>query len=619
MDAALAVPAALAGPGKGRTARVAGCGLLALALASVAIAAAVAASSAAGHPALVALGRAVIVGVPIGVGLYSWYARPDPRFGVALAVTGGACALTALAESHDQTLYTIGRAAGWLVEVFIVYLILCFPTGRLASRTDRILAAAIGLVVLGLFVPRLLLAEFFETPSPYTTCVHGCPDNALFILRAEPSFVGEIMRPAGALAVCLVMAAVILRLRHRLTRATPLTRRVLIPVLAVGVARLVLLAVGITARSLDPTLPALRVVAWLLALAVPAMALAFLFGLVTWQVFGGRALQRLASSLGAIPDAMALRKVLGETWGDPTLRIAFPAPGATGAWLDIQGRPLGMPPAGGGRVVTNVHRGGLVIARIIHDEALSADPALLHAGVAIAGIALDNQRLVVQFEAAMREVRQSRARIAASAAQERRRIERDLHDGAQQRLVALRIELALAEDLVRRDLERGVAQLHELGQSVEDALEDLRSLGHGIYPSLLADRGLIDALRSVATHSTVPIEFDVRGVRRYPPELEGAVYFSVLEALQNVLKHAQGAHRIVLSLDGRAQTVLHFSIDDDGAGAHAGTVAPGAGITNMHDRLAAIGGEITVTSTPRVGTVVRGRVPTPARGPQPGR
>jgi signal transduction histidine kinase len=209
----------------------------------------------------------------------------------------------------------------------------------------------------------------------------------------------------------------------------------------------------------------------------------------------------------------------------------------------------------------------------------------------------------------------SRARIAASSERERRRIERDLHDGAQQRLVALRIELELAEELVLRDPELGARRLRRLERELDEALEELRALAHGVYPPLLADHGLPRALRAATERCAVPVQLEVRGVGRYAPAVEGAVYFCVLEALQNVLKHARGVRRVAVALDGRLPGELRLSVRDDGAGFAAGGADGadgGAGVTNMRDRLAALGGDVEVASAPGVGTSVRGWVPSEA-------
>ncbi len=221
-------------------------------------------------------------------------------------------------------------------------------------------------------------------------------------------------------------------------------------------------------------------------------------------------------------------------------------------------------------------------------------------------------RRMADAEAAMRELHASRARIAAGAERERRRIERDLHDGAQQRLVALRIELELTGELVRRDPERGASRLHELEHEVDEALEELRALAHGVYPPLLADRGLAEALRAVTDRFAVHAQLVARAVGRYSPEVESAVYFCVLEALQNVLKHARGARLVEVRLDGAAPGLLRLCVRDDGAGADGGVLRPGVGVTNMRDRLATLGGELQLSSTPGVGTLVSGWLPTGA-------
>ena len=577
-------------------------------LAAVAVAATVAGSGAVEQPALVALARALMVGAPIAVGLYAWRHGPDERFGRLLIAAGAGWFVTTLAESGDELLYTVGRTAGWLVEVLLVYLILCFPTGKLRERTDRLLVGAMAAVVAAFFLPRLVLAKDFEVPSPFTSCTRDCPANGLFALDSEPALVDAILRPVGVVLVFAVMVAVVLRLWQRIRGATPWTRRMLTPVLAIAMAGAGALAVAIVARHVDPTAWPVEVAAWLLALAVPAIALTFLAGLLRWRLFAERALRRLAEWVRGLPDAVTLRRAFAEAFDDPTVEIVFPASSPDGRWMDCWGHPAGLPGPGTGRSVSEVRNRGSVVAAIVHDEGLGARPELVQAGVSMAGVVLDNQRLAAEAQASLLELKRSRARIAAGAAQERRRIERDLHDGAQQRLVALRIELGLAEDLVRSDPERGVARLRELERGLDDALEELRALAHGVYPPLLADRGLVEALRAAAARSIIPVELAAHGVGRFRPEVESAVYFCILEALQNALKHARGARRVVVRVDSGPRDQLQFSVRDDGAGTPS--LRAGAGITNMRDRLAAVGGDVEVASTPRVGTVVRGSVPT---------
>jgi signal transduction histidine kinase len=419
------------------------------------------------------------------------------------------------------------------------------------------------------------------------------------------------MRPFGAVLVFAVMTGVVLRIYLRMHRSTSLTRRMLAPVVTVAVARAAALGIAIMGREFEPDAWPIQLAAWLLALAIPAVAIAFLVGLLRWRLFAESALRRVAECLRALPDALTLRRAFAEAFDDPTIRIVFPG-GASDRWMDPWGRPTEVPGLGTGRAVSEVRRHGTVVAAIVHDEGLLERPELLEAGASMAAVVLENQRLAAEAELAMRELQLSRARIAAGAEHERRRIERDLHDGAQQRLVALRIELELAEEIVRQDPERGIERLRELEHEVEEALDELRALAHGVYPSALADRGLEAALRDAATRSKIRIDVVSHDVGRFSTEVEGAVYFCVLEAIQNAHKHAAGARRIVVTLDGSAGDRLRFSVRDDGRGVTV--IDAGAGITNMHDRLAAIGGNVDVASRLGVGTVVRGEAP--VRRPQ---
>jgi signal transduction histidine kinase len=581
-------------------------------LTATATAALIAASgSYSAHPELVAMARALIVGLPLAVGLYAWSRRTCERFAVLLMVTGAALFVTALAESDDQLIYTVGRTAGWLVEVLLVYLLLSFPEGRLPERLDATLVRAMGAVVVVAFLPRLVLADDFQIPSPYTSCTEDCPPNALFLLDAQPAFVDAVLKPAGALLVVAVMVAVLLRLRDRMQDATPLARRLLVPVVVVGVARVALLALGFVLREADPSAVYVAFVSWSLALAVPAVSLAFLFTAFRWRLFAADALERFVERATAAPDVRALRRSVAEAFGDPMLEIAVPDVSAPGGWRDSAGRGVGSPTAGPDQMVSEVRRRGEVVAAIVHDRALATDPRLVEAATAMAAVVLDNTRLADEASTATREVHRSRARIAATAERERRRIERDLHDGAQQRLVALRIELELAEELVRRDPARGADRLHDLEQQVDEALDELRALAHGVYPPVLADQGLPEALLVATRGSPIRVHVEVDEVGRYTPEVESAVYFCLTEALQNVLKHAEGARRVTVRLDGGARDGLRFSVRDDGAGLETAIVA-GAGITNMRDRLASVGGEVELSSARGVGTTVRGWVPSPA-------
>lgn len=582
------------------------------ALIAAGTAAAIAAAASPAHPELVAAVRAVIVGVPIAVGLYAWEHRISERFGLLLVAVGGVCLISTLAESSDPTLYAIGRTAGWVLEALLVYVVLSYPSGRLVSSPDRVIAAVMALTVAVLYLPRLWLAEDFDVPSPFTSCVAGCPPNSTFLLGQEPGFVDTVMRPAGALCVFAVGIAVLWRLRDRRRQATPLARQMFTLVLVVGAARELAVGVGLTARLAHSTGWTLEVAAWCIALAIPALALAFLLGIVRWRLFASTALQRLADCMRSAPDARALRQGLADAFGDPSIEVAFPVGGSNDRWVSPSGAPVSLPTGDARHAISEVREQDAIVAAIVHDPALLMTPGLLDAGLAMAAVALENQRLTAEARAATREVERSRTRLAAAADGERRRIERDLHDGAQQRLVALRIELALAEDVIRQDPERGIDRLHELETEVDEALDELRSLAHGIYPPLLIDGGLDEALTAAAARCPVPAHVEARDIGRYPSAIEGAVYFSVVEALQNVAKHAHGAQRVTVRIEGWPDG-LRFDVTDDGPGM-PDVPTVGAGLTNLHDRMAAVDGTLGITSNPGGGVTVRGEIPLPHRG-----
>jgi signal transduction histidine kinase len=563
--------------------------------------------TASSSPGLVAAGRALMVGLPIGVGLYAWYRRPRERFGPLLVAVGFGWWLTTLAESGDEVLYSVGRVAAWVLEVGLVYLVLAFPSGRLPGRVDRALVAAMAALLVVLWLPTALLAESYPVPSPWASCGVDCPANAFFVLDEEPGFVDSVFRPLRETLTVLVYAAVALRLGQRVRRATLLMRRTLSPVLVVAIARLGLLVVFAVARSADPDSATTDAVLWLIALAVPALAVAFLVGLLWWRLFVAEALHMLAMRLRASPGPDELRDALAEAFHDPSVQLAYPAPGDAGGWVDAEGHAVGLPAALEGRCVTEVRDEDRLLAAILHDPALSEQRDLIDGAGSYATMTLQNHALAAKVRASLLELHDSRARVLAGADEERQRIERNLHDGAQQRLVALRIKLELTEDVVRQDPRRGIERLHALGAEVTEALEEIRSLARGVYPSRLAERGLTDALRAAALHAPIATTILPDGVGRYSQEIESAVYFCVLEALQNASKHAAGATRITVSLSEDEN--LGFEVRDDGAGFDPGAGSGGAGIANIRDRIAAVGGALEIRSAPRQGTIVSGSIP----------
>jgi signal transduction histidine kinase len=556
---------------------------------------------------LEALARVLTVAAPIAVGLYALTLPPFARFGRLLILGGVGWFLASLSNSDQATLYSIGRIFGWAVEVMIIYLLLAFPTGRLEGRVDRALVWAGVVLLLILYLPTALLVELYPVPVQWTACESGCPENALMVTGSEPGFIEDVVRPLREILTIALFAAVALRLAARIRDAPRLRRRTFAPVLAVASFRCAAFGGILLGRRVAPESEVVEVSVWLLASTVPLTAIAFLLGLGRWWLFIAGSTQRLAARLRGHPSPEELRTALAEVFEDPSLEIVYWLDDGENGWADAGGRPVEQPSVASGRCLTEVLDGTDRVAGIIHDAALGDDRAFIDTATSFALMTLDNHRLSAQTSSLLREVRESRARIQAAADEERRRIERDLHDGAQQRLVALRIKLELAAERTGGGEGDGAAALRGLGGDVEEALDEIRSLARGIYPSPLADRGLVEGLRAAALRNPLPTTVLAAGVQRYSREIESAAYFCCLEALQNAAKHAQGASAAVIDLYDNGS--LRLEVRDDGAGFDPGEVAAGVGFTNMRDRLAAVGGELGITSSPGRGTRVTARIP----------
>jgi signal transduction histidine kinase len=556
------------------------------------------------HQVSLAERQALIVATPIAVGLYAWREGTHARFGRLLVLAGAAWFFAALSSSSNDVLYSIGRVSGWTVEVGLIYLILTFPSGRLTTRMDRWLVAAVGAVVAVLFLPSALITESYPAPSQFSTCVSDCPENAFMLLGSEPGWVDGLIVPLRELLASLVLLAVVVRLGDRIRGATRLMRRTLTPVLFFAMLRTLSIAVGFGLRRAGVDDSVLAVSTAVTELCLPAMCIGFFAGLLRWRIYTADCLVALAHGLRRRSGPGQRRDLIAATLTDPTVELASWRPG--GGWVDAEGKPMSLPPASAERLATVIFDDDEPVAALVHDAALREQRSFVEAVGAYAFVWDDNRRLAARVESSLTELRESRARILAAADEERRRIERDLHDGGQQRLVALRIRLELAEEMMRQDPARAGGMLHRLGDDVDAALDELRSLAAGVYPSLLAARGLPDAIRTAALQSPLPTKVEVDGADRYPSEIETAAYFCCVEALQNVAKHAPAANTVVIALSRNGD--LRFEVRDDGPGFSVDEAA-GSGLVNMRDRIAAVGGQLEIRSSPGAGTAVVGSIP----------
>jgi signal transduction histidine kinase len=295
----------------------------------------------------------------------------------------------------------------------------------------------------------------------------------------------------------------------------------------------------------------------------------------------------------------AVQNALREAVGDPTLTLALWTPERAG-YLDVHGSPIDLPRAREEhRAITPVTRDGSRVAALIYDSALDTDAEIVAGLAATSLMLLENTRLVA-------ELRDSQARTAEIAQRERLRVERDLHDGAQQRLMAIQVKLRLAEQHVSdEELHR---RIEEVRAEAAEAIDELRALAHGIYPSPLRDGGLADGLRSLAMRASIPVSVHDEGIGRCPGAIEANVYFCALEAVQNASKHAGPGARVRITLR-RHPAGIDFAIADDGVGMDASAAADCLGLVSMRDRVGAVGGELEISSAPGRGTIVRGTVP----------
>jgi signal transduction histidine kinase len=347
----------------------------------------------------------------------------------------------------------------------------------------------------------------------------------------------------------------------------------------------------------------------LCALALPAAALVVATLDALWGVLG--AITRAFLTPRAVP-AGPVREMLAESLGDRTVSVAYWLPDRE-RFVDEVGRPVELPAPGSGRAWTAVDADGQRVAAILHDAALDTTPELVEAAASAALLALDNERLKADLRARVEDLRISRARIVDAADAARRRLERDLHDGAQQQLVSLALDLRVLRARLKET--DAVELVEEISGKLSVALAELRELARGIHPAILTDRGLGPAVQGLADRVPLPVEVDVELAERPSPAVEAAAYFVVAEALTNIARYAK-AHeaRVHIARDG---DVLTVEVSDDGVG--GARIEAGTGLRGLQDRLAALDGRLTIASRPGEGTRLRATLPSSAReAPEPG-
>jgi signal transduction histidine kinase len=533
----------------------------------------------------------------IGAGLFAWWRRPDNRFGVLMTAVGFAFFLGSLTASDGSWLFTIGVLVSNIYLAVFVHMLLAYPDGRIDSpRVRKVLGAAYVLAVVGP-LPTLLFADLEEEG-----CV-DCPESAISLGRDDVLF--TIFDVLTSVVAVMLVGYVLYVLVQRWQAATQPQRRAMAPVLWSGICLLVVLAGQLTTMAVNGP-DALENATGLLGLIFFALTpYGFLFGLMRSRVVQAGAVSELLRKMGDSSDGTTLRQLLSNALGDRSLQVVYWLDDSR-RWVDAAGHPASLPadddPA---RAWTAVEREGRRVGAIVHDRQLCEDEELIRSVAVAAGLSIDNERLQAQLRARVEELRRSRARIVEAGTAERRRLERNLHDGAQQRLVALSLTLRLAQGRLRKDPDGAEKLLAGAQDELGRALEELRELARGIHPAVLSDRGLGAALEALAGRSPVPVELEGTPPERLPPPVEAAAYFVVAEALTNVVKYANASQARVSVSRGNGHAVVEVA-DDGVGGADPGR---GSGLRGLADRISALDGTLVLSSPEGAGTLLRAEIP----------
>jgi signal transduction histidine kinase len=534
----------------------------------------------------------------IASGLIAWSRRAETterRIGVLMVATGFAWFAGGLARLDEWILPTIGSALSGVWTALAISLLLVFPQGRLRSRVDRVLVAAI--VVDTIVLQWLVLLFSTTTETGATNDFVIWPNDQVADLLA-----------IGSQALLVVVAGTTLGLfAERWQSATPPLRRALTPVYLAGTVTMLLFGTTIlVSRISGASLPAQadigRVLFSLSLIALAAVPLAFLAGLVRVRL-ARFAVGELLVELRETRAPGALRDALARVLHDPSLEIAYWLPDRE-AYVGVDGRAVELPPEESGRVTTVIEHAGMRVAALVHDVSLRDEPELVSAACTAAGIALENERLQADLRSRLEELKESRLRVIEAADAERRRLERNLHDGAQQGLATLAVELAMLDELLESHPE--ARQLLEQAQDdLASSLEELRELARGIHPAVLTDHGLAVALEALAERTAVPIRVKVELAERLPGPIEVASYYVITECLANVAKYAHASQASVAVSRSNDEVVIEVA--DNGVG--GASQDRGSGLRGLADRVEALGGTIGVSSPVGRGTRVRAQIP----------
>jgi signal transduction histidine kinase len=533
----------------------------------------------------------------IGTGAFAWLRRPDNRVGALMLATGFAFYLAVAGFTDPALLFTIGQVASNLFVATAIHLLLAFPSGRLEQSVDRVVVGVAYFTTSVLaFVP-----TFFLDPAVYGCA--DCPTN-LLLIDPNPALFESWYDGLGVVGIVILLSTLAI-LVARWREASPPLRRVIGPVFVAGGALMVGLTGLLVVALFDSGATYTDTLFYATLIPFGLVPYLFLFGLVQARMLRGGAVGGLVATIGETPGPGELRDALALALNDPSLELAYWLE-RRGEHVDARGRRIELPgPEDEDRAVYDVTLERARVGAIIHDPTVLEDPDLLEAVGGAAALALRREQLEHELRAKVQELEQSRARMIRFGMAERRRLERDLHDGAQQRLVSLALDLRLARDMVGRDPQRAERVLDGAANELGQALEELRELARGIHPALLSDRGLDPAVETLARRAPVPVEVEAKLGDRVAEPVELAAYFVVSEALTNVAKYAEASQAKVRVERTNGRVIVEVA--DDGVG--GAEPKRGSGLRGLADRIAALGGMFEVDSEPGSGTTVRASIP----------
>jgi signal transduction histidine kinase len=545
----------------------------------------------------------IVSGTFIATGLLAWTRRPANRMGRIMVLTGLFLPCDLFQGGSDWRLAPLAVIGTTVADLLLGYLILAFPSGVLRSRFDRAFLAVAAVALLS----TALLALLTFDPRAF-----GVDAYNPYLLVSDPAIAAAAIA-ASTLASFVVLIGFLGIFTLRWARASGPARRTFSPVLVPSYVLVISIMVAVALNAVGAPDDVQLAAGITQALARALIPIGFLVAILRTRM-ARSAVADLVVELGDAPTPARLRDALANALGDPDLGVAYWSP-VSATFVVADGVPAALPAEGSGRAVTVLERDGAPIAAIIHDAALLDDPGLVASVASAMRLAVENERLQGEVEAQLGEVRESRARIVAAGDAERKRVERDLHDGAQQRLVSLTLSLRLANLKLGDDADPEVRRsLEQASDEARAALGELRELARGIHPQILTEAGLGPAIESLAARSTVDVVVDNGTDRRFSPAVEAAAYFVVSEALANVAKYADAKRALVRTAWNDDE--LTIEIADDGVG--GATPGPGGGLRGLADRLSAIDGRLEIVSPVGGGTHLLAHIPTGTPAAMPG-